>query len=87
MAQVLISYDLHRPTKDYPKVWAYLEGIGARRVLESVWIAKTDLTCVAICEALNKITDSDDRLFVCRFDLWAAVKVLNDVPDWLNGKA
>ena len=86
MAKLLITYDLDGTEKDYPKVWEYLKKLGAKRALESVWLAKTDKTCKAVRDDLKKLIDSDDRLFVCRFDdNWASVNMKNNAGNWLNG--
>lgn len=69
----LITYDLNRLGKNYPELYEALHQIGARQSgLESVWLANTAHSCVEIRDYLIKKIDSNDQLFVARFDDWAA---------------
>ena len=65
MALYLISYDLNKPEKDYPKLIDYLEQIGAHRVLYSEWLVRIDLDRDGLLAATRAHVDSNDGLMVC----------------------
>ena len=65
MALYLISYDLNKPEKDYPKLWEALRQIGAKKVLYSQWITRrTDTDSEKLAGYIWQFMDSDDRLLV-----------------------
>lgn len=68
MPLLLISYDLIKPEKDYPKLIEYLEGIGAKRVLYSEWMLRTDSGRDAIFNSVKARVDENDALMVCELD-------------------
>lgn len=66
MANYLISYDLDKPGKDYKDLLAFLRQIGATRILESVWLLKSNLSHEALRDQIraNGRMDSSDRILV-----------------------
>lgn len=65
MALFLISYDLNKPEKDYPKLIDYLESIGAHRVFYSAWFVRLNTTIDALYNDVLKRVDGKDGLMVC----------------------
>lgn len=63
MATYLISYDLKR-VKNYPRLYACLNQWGAKRVLESLWVAHLVGPSPAVCNILLRYIDGDDALAV-----------------------
>ena len=86
MADMLITYDLRAPGRDYEKIYEYLRKLPAKRALESVWLAKTSKSAEIICKDLMELIDGNDRLFVARVDDWSSFGAMNNVANWLNGK-
>jgi hypothetical protein len=65
MALYLISYDLNKPEKDYPKLWEALKEIGAKKVLYSQWaVSRVNTTSAGLRDYIWKFMDSNDRLLV-----------------------
>ena len=87
MADMLITYDLRTPGQDYEEVYEYLRKLPARRAQKSVWLAKTTKSAAVISKDLMKLVDGNDRLFVARVDDWSSFGAMNNVANWLNGKA
>ena len=65
MPLYLVSYDLNKPEKDYPKLINYLESINAHRMLYSEWFVRTNLTRDALYSAVRAHIDANDGLLVC----------------------
>ena len=62
----VVSYDLRVPERDYPALHRELEKLNAMRVLESVWLLKTDGTSsIGLRDRLQYIIDEHDGLLVC----------------------
>lgn len=87
MTNVLITYDLRAPGRDYEKVYDYLKKLPAKRGLESVWFARTEKSAAEIRDDLKKLVDANDRVFVCVVGRWAGLRLMNKAGDWLNGTA
>lgn len=68
MALYLISYDLVKPEKDYPKLIDFLEKAGAKKVLLSDWMLKTADSREAVFNAAKAHIDGNDRLMVSALD-------------------
>ncbi|QHI73793.1 CRISPR-associated protein Cas2 [Aminipila terrae] len=61
----IITYDLCKSGKNYDDLYKYLKAYSVwARITESTWFISTDKTCVTIREEIDKIIDSDDRIFV-----------------------
>ncbi len=65
MPLFLVSYDLNKPEKDYPKLIDYLEKVGAHRVLYSEWFIRNDMTRDALHNAVRAHIDGNDGLLTC----------------------
>jgi hypothetical protein len=71
LSRLLISYDLRKPNyteKDYEKLYAEMERLGAKHIQDSVWAIQSEEKCGAIIEVLKKHMHSMDRLLVARID-------------------
>jgi hypothetical protein len=64
MSVKLVSYDLDKPGKDYPRIINELERIGAKRVLYSEWLLKSALSDEQLRNHLQKFVDGNDMLLV-----------------------
>lgn len=78
MNNFTVSYDLLKPGQDYTALWARLRGLGAQRVLESVWVLQGTYTAAALRDDLVKYIDANDRLLV--------IDVTNSKFAWHNLK-
>ena len=65
MALYLVSYDLNKPEKDYPKLIDHLEAIGAHRVLYSEWFVRSSSTRDEVYNNVKRYIDNNDSLLVC----------------------
>lgn len=63
MARFIISYDLMKG-KDYKKITDELVRLGACRVLFSVWVLQSPMSCKALADHLEAFLDLDDRMVV-----------------------
>ena len=63
----LISYDLRlgATTEDYQRIDAALTQFGARRVLLSQWVVRSNYPAQTIYNYVASVTDANDRLLVC----------------------
>jgi hypothetical protein len=75
----LVSFDLLKSGQDYQALDAALRGLGAERVLLSVWAVIGNYSCLGLKERLEKFIDAHDRLLVVRVDDWSGVRLLTDV--------
>jgi hypothetical protein len=86
MAHFIISYDLHKQ-RTYQPVWNTLEGWGAVRLLESLWVVTLNNTVGEVREALLKVIDSDDSVAVIELKAgsgWASTRARQAGVDWLT---
>ncbi|TKA00030.1 CRISPR-associated protein Cas2 [Bacillus thuringiensis] len=86
MNSFLISYDLIAPSKDYEKITKKIETYpNPQRILESVWIVKSNKKAIEIIDDLKLATDSNDKLFVVELKRNAASIHLDSKTDnWLE---
>lgn len=87
MPAQLISYDLTRPGRDYPELFAAIKAVGSTwwHCLESVWIVKTSLTSVQIRDRLQTHVDANDKVLVA--DLsgnWGTLGLDKNCNEWLR---
>lgn len=77
MNKYLITYDLDRPGQDYTDLIAYLRKLGATRVLESVWLLKSNSEHAPLRDAIKSEgrLDANDRILVAG---------LNGAAAWQN---
>ena len=72
----IITYDLCAPGRDYSDLYNYIKSFSAwAHITESVWFISSEKSCVDIRNDLNKLTDSNDRIFVAE---------LTGVAAWRN---
>jgi hypothetical protein len=64
MSVHLISYDLDKPGQNYPRIISELERLGAKKVLYSEWMLKSNLSDVQLRDHLQKFVDGNDMLLV-----------------------
>lgn len=86
MAHFLISYDLHS-SRTYQPVWNELEGWGAVRLLESLWVVSLNNTAVEIRDALKAVIDGDDSVAVVELQpgsQWATQRSSDLGTAWLR---
>jgi len=84
---ILVSYDLHKPVKDYEKLHVAIKNLGNWwHYLESVWLIETNSSASDIGKHLIQFIDKDDRLTAIRvskdYDGWLPTEAWN----WLNAK-
>jgi CRISPR-associated endonuclease Cas2 len=81
----LISYDLNK-TKDYQAVYDKLEGVGAHRMMDSVWVAsfKDNTTAKTVVEWLRKVMDDDDSVVAVHFSDKYYVNAKKGTNDWFK---
>ena len=78
----IISYDLRAPDRDYNELWAALEKIGAKRILQSVWAVKANgKTPAMLRDQLKPHIDMKDRLLVAEVDAWATRAAMIDMNE------
>jgi len=87
MSTILVSYDLNKPGKDYPKLWEHLRSYNAyAKPLESVWLVKTNLTALQVCDAAKKYVDQNDKIFTIdvtsRNAAW--INLSKENSDWIK---
>lgn len=78
MGLFVVSYDLRDPGRDYQPVIDALTRAGARRVLLSDWLLRTDWSATQIRDWLTLKVDSNDRIFVNLLDGWAGYNLITD---------
>lgn len=64
MSVYLVSYDLDKPGQDYPRIIAELERLGAKKVLYSEWLLKSNSSHTQLRDHLQKFVDANDMLLV-----------------------
>jgi hypothetical protein len=82
---LLITYDLHKPDRDYEGVIEKLKSFGSWAYdEESVWLVDTTLSPAQCCDSLNSVT-TDATYFVAQLrNNWAANIMDKDVVAWLK---
>jgi hypothetical protein len=86
MASYIASYDLHH-IRNYHPVWTKLEGWGATRILESLWVFNSGMTAGQIRDALRAAGDNDDSFVVIELkpgSWWATDKGRPLGVQWLQ---
>lgn len=87
MPAYLIGYTYHRE-RDYRRLYALLAKWGAKRVLDSTWLANLSGTAVAVINALKAVGDADDSFVVIELKPgsdWATTAgVYQEGADWLG---
>ena len=86
MAHYVISYDLHKQ-RTYEPVWRKLEGWGAVRLLESLWVVTMNNSPGQLREDLQTVVDTDDSIAVIELKAgseWASIRAKQAGVDWLS---
>lgn len=77
---ILVTYDLHKPVKDYGKLYDAIKNSGSWfHCLESVWLIETNYSGAELGKHLIQFIDRDDRL--------VAIRVSRDYYGWLSSEA
>lgn len=86
MSTYLVTYDLSKPGRNYEDLHKFLRShTDWAKVLESVWIIKTNLSALELVNAALKHMDANDHIFVTPYTGAAAWHNLSsDVADWLK---
>jgi len=86
MSAYLISYDLNKPGQNYSALHEKIKSLGGWcHCLESTWVVTHPGPAVAIRDALTKVMDSSDALFVAKLTGEAAwIGLFGDRTDWLK---
>jgi hypothetical protein len=81
MPLYFIKYDLHRE-RSYQPLYDELSGLGAKRVLDSVWcLTHRNATAIGLRDHLMQLIDSNDRLIVSKVVDWASSNALSTPND------
>jgi hypothetical protein len=65
VANLFISYDLHNPGQHYERVATAIKHLGSwAKVQKSYWYLSTNLTAKQVADAVWKVMDTNDSLFV-----------------------
>jgi hypothetical protein len=86
MASYLVSYDQHRD-RDYTAIWSALHGVGAVRILESVWFLISNSNAEGVRDWLRGVTRNEDSLLVVQIQPranWAAYNAQSAGVEWLR---
>ena len=92
MSVKIISYDLGSPetSEDYEELIKYIKDLGSwAKPLYSVWFVDTDKTTKEIRDGAEAYMDSNDKLFVAKWDPssgWASQRLPKSVTDWLHAR-
>ena len=66
----IIAYDLHPPGQNYKQVEEKINQLEETcKILNTTWIAKTNLTTKEIKKHLLCAYDANDKIFIARIDL------------------
>jgi hypothetical protein len=87
MSVLLISYDLRQPGRDYEPLHKWLRTFTHCQGLESVWLLDTGWTTVQVRDELRKLTDDNDRVFVCQLAPRAWASSNYTCGEWLSAPA
>ena len=81
MALYLISYDLlnKKTFGDYETLLNELRRLGAKEVLYSQWMWKSQSTSIQIRDHLRQFMHNDDRILVTSIDGWASWNAMVDI--------
>lgn len=86
MGTFVVSYDLSKPNRNYDELHKFLRSQqNWAKVLESVWIVKTNLSALEFVNAALSHMDADDHIFATPYTGVAAWHNLDpDVVTWLR---
>lgn len=82
MTSMIVTYDLCGKGKNYEALYEKLKGYPRwAHITESSWFICTDEKCTSVRDALRRVMDTDDRLFVASLTgeaAWQNVLCNND---------
>ncbi len=86
MSVQLVTYDLVKPDRDYPKLFEAIKALGTWwHCIESVWLISTGLSSVQVRDALRPYVDGNDKLAVFSLSGGCGTLGLNsECNDWLR---
>ncbi|MDE0441152.1 MAG: hypothetical protein OXL38_03430 [Gammaproteobacteria bacterium] len=75
--EYIVSYDLRQPGQYYVGLWAELNRLGAKRVLQSQWIVRQNMTAMQLLNHLRHFIDPNDLMLVNGFGNgdWASIAI------------
>ena len=81
----LITYDLNKPHKDYPKLFDGIKSYGNwAHALESVWLVKSNSTAGQIRDHLKQFVDENDQIKVVTVSDWATFNISSEITNWMK---
>jgi len=82
----VVTYDLHKPGRDYTPVHEYLKRFDWWHCFESTWLVQTSKSAATIRDDLAGLIDSNDDVFVLTFETkgWASWGLSTNCNDWLK---
>ena len=81
----LISYDLNTPGQHYDQLVEAINSYSSCTYINrSTWAVESEKTAGQIRDHLKLYIDSNDNLFVCGINTWAANGLLRRALKWLN---
>lgn len=86
MTTYIVTYDLRKPGRNYEPVYDYLKTFTRwGKITESCWaVVTTTKTAVNIRDDLNRLTDTNDRIFVIKSGVEAAWRNTKCDSEWLK---
>lgn len=83
-----VTYDLHKPEKDYSKLTSQLKSYSSySHRFDSFWIIDTSKDIRKINEELKETIDGNDMLLITQLqNNWAGVNLFETTVDWLNNE-
>ncbi|MFA9381487.1 MAG: hypothetical protein ACERKO_10560 [Acetanaerobacterium sp.] len=84
MANILISYDLNSPGKNYDGLIEKIKTYSWAKICKSTWAIHSNLTVAQIRDSLQPYLDKNDVLFVSPCDNWASYNLPDAVVKWLQ---
>ena len=89
MSKYLVSYDLLKAGQDYARLYSAIRAVDSKadRILESLWVVETTMSCGDVRDYLKGFVDANDRLLVFASENnWATWKALSGGVEHLQGK-
>ena len=86
MGHYAISYEI-RDSRHSPHIRAKLEGLGAVRLLETLWVLSSAKSAPQIRDELQKMVDIDDALAVIELkagSYWSCLRAKHSGVTWLK---
>lgn len=74
----LITYDLHKPGQDYPKLYDAIKNCGSywSHILDSIWIVKSTSSADTIRDLIHATVDENDSILI--------IEVTTNYSGWLT---